>query len=111
MISRYEAEFNGAEEIVAKKNKDGTYFITLKAVAKEEDSGREFDVVVNIPRGSIAISALAPRDDSGVMYSVNQTDREPANTELPEHIPSQAEWRMLGYDLSELPGLVQEQYL
>ena len=108
MISRYEAEFNGAEEIVAKKNKDGTYFITLKAVAKEEDSDREFDVVVNIPRGSIAISALAPRDDSGVMYSVKQTDRVHVGSELPEHIPSQEDWKMLGYDLSELPRLVNE---
>lgn len=66
------------------------------------------DVMVNIPRGSISISALATRDDSGVMYSVKQTDREPANAELPEHTPSQADWRMLGYDLSELPRLAKE---
>ena len=108
MIVRHNSEFCGAEEIVAKANKDGTYHVTLKSVAKEEGSGREFDVVVEVPRSRVSIEALVANDGAGTMYKVTQVDR-PTDIELPEHSPSPADWRMLGYDLSELPRLVKEE--
>ena len=108
MIVRYNTEFCGAEEIVAKRNQDGTYSVTMKTVAKEEGTDRDLDIVVEIPRGRVSIEALAADDGAGTMYKVTQVDRLVPETELPEHTPSTADWRMLGYDLSELPGLVSQ---
>ena len=108
MIVRYNTEFCGAEEIVAKRNQDGTYSVTLKTVAKEEGTDRELDIVVEITRGRVSIEALTADDGDGTMYKVTQVDRLVPETELPEHTPSTADWRMLGYDLSELPGLVSQ---
>ena len=82
--------------------------MTLKTVAKEEGTDRELDIVVEIPRGRVSIEALTADDGAGTMYKVTQVDRLIPETELPEHIPSTSDWRMLGYDLSELPGLVSQ---
>lgn len=108
MIVRHNSEFCGAEEIVAKRNRDGTYHVTLKSVAKEEGTDKEFDIVVEVPRGRVSIEALISNDGAGTMYKVTQVDHA-VDSELPEHTPSPADWRMLGYDLSELPRLAKEE--
>lgn len=108
MILRYDNSFFGADEILAKQNKDGTYHVTLKTVAKEEGTDEEIDIVVEVPRSRVSIEALASNDTERTMYTVTQVEKSISESELPEHTPSTADWRMLGYDLSELPRLVSQ---
>lgn len=108
MILRYDNSFFGADEILAKQNKDGTYHVTLKTVAKEEGTDEEIDIVVKVPRSRVSIEALASNDTERTMYTVTQVEKPISESELPEHAPSTADWRMLGYDVSELPRLVSQ---
>lgn len=109
MIVRYNTEFFGSEEIIAKKNQDGTYSVTLKTAVKEEGADRELDIVIEIPRSRVSIEVLASNDSDGTMYKVTQVDRLVPEPELPEHTPSPADWRMLGYDLYEPSRLYKEE--
>ena len=109
MILRYDNSFFGANEILAKQNKDGTYHVTMKTVAKEEGTGEEIDIVVEVPRSRVSVEALASNDAERTMYTVTQVEKLVPESELPEHTPSTADWRMLGYDLSELSRLVEEE--
>lgn len=108
MIKRYSSEFIGAEEIVAKQNKDGTYHVTLKTTGKEEGTNEEYDIVVKIPRGSVSVEALVCDDATVATYTVVKTEKPIRETDLLEHTHDSENWELLGYVFNESQRSEQE---
>lgn len=98
--------FNGAEEITAKKNRDGTYAVEMKTVLPYDGKPESVLAVINVERANVSVEALIGSDDKTFYTITIPADEEPS--ELPEHQTTAEDWKMLGFREAEARRLADE---
>lgn len=98
--------FNGAEEITAKKNRDGTYAVEMKTILHYDGRPEPVLAVINVERADVSVEALIGSDDKTFYTLTIPADEEPS--ELPEHQTTAEDWEMLGFGESEAKELADE---
>lgn len=98
--------FNGAEEITAKKNCDGTYAVEMKTLLHYDGEPEPVLGIINAERANVSVEALIGSDDKTFYTLTIPADEEPS--ELPEHQTTAEDWEMLGFGESEARELADE---
>lgn len=98
--------FNGAEEITAKKNRDGTYAVEMKTILHYDGGAEPVIAVINVERANVSVEALIGSDDKTFYTLTIPADEAPS--ELPQHQTTTEDWKMLGFGESEARELADE---
>lgn len=98
--------FNGAEEITAKRNRDGTYAVEMKTILHYDGEPEPVVGVINVERANVSVEALIGRDDKTFYTLTIPADEAPA--ELQEHQITAEDWEMLGFREAEAKELANE---
>ena len=92
--------FNGAEEITAKKNRDGTYAVEMKTILHYDGGAEPVIAVINVERANVSVEALIGSDDKQTIYTITiPEDNDPP--ELPQYKTTTEDWKMLGFGETE----------
>ena len=97
---------NGAEEIIAKRNRDGTYAVEMKTIMHYDGEPEPVLAVINMDRANVLVEALIGSDDKTFYTLTIPADEEPS--ELPQHQTTAEDWEMLGFRKSEASVLADE---
>lgn len=99
--------FCRAEEITAKRNRDGTYSVTMKTIVHYEGEPEPVIATVEMARANVSIEALVGSDDKQTLYTITiPNDEEPS--ELPQYQTTVEDWKMLGFRESDAKKLSEE---
>lgn len=98
--------FNGAEEITAKRNRDGTYAVEMKTILHYDGEPEPVVGVINVERANVSVEALIGSDDKTFYTLTIPADEAPE--ELPEHQITAEDWEMLGLREAEAKELANE---
>lgn len=99
--------FNGAEEITAKRNRDGTYSVEMKTIVHSTDKPDPVIAIVNMPKANVHIDALIDSDDKRTIYTITIPEDD-GPTELPQYQTTVEDWKMLGFREAEAKELADE---
>lgn len=100
------SHFCGAEEITAKRNRDGTYAVEMKTILHYEGEPEPVLSVIKMERANVFIEALIGSDEKHTLYTITIPDDEPS--ELPQHQTTAEDWEMLGFGETEARELADE---
>lgn len=99
--------FNGAEEITAKRNSDGTYSVEMKTIVHTADKPDPVIAIVKMPKACVHIDALVDSDDKQTLYTITiPDDEEPSD--IPQFRTTAEDWKMLGFRDAEARSLADE---
>lgn len=98
--------FNGAEEITAKRNRDGTYAVEMKTILHYDGEPEPVLGVINVERANVSVEALIGSDDKTFYTLTIPANEEPS--ELPKHQTTADDWEMLGFREAEAKELADE---
>lgn len=99
--------FNGAEEITAKRNPDGTYSVEMKTIVHTAENPDPVIAIVKMPKANVYIDALIDSDDKQTLYTITiPDDEEPSD--IPQFRTTAEDWKMLGFRDAEAKELADD---
>lgn len=99
--------FNGAEEITAKRNYDGTYSVEMKTIVHSADKPDPVIAIVKMPKANVHIDALIDSDDKQTIYTIIIPDDE-GPSDIPQFRTTAEDWKMLGFRDAEARELADD---
>lgn len=99
--------FNGAEEITAKRNPDGTYSVEMKTIVHSADKPDPVIAIVKMPKANVYIDALIDSDDRQTLYTITIPDDE-ETSDIPQFRTTAEDWKMLGFRDAEAKELADD---
>ena len=99
--------FCGADEITAKRNRDGTFSVEMKTIVQYDGRPDPVIAIVKMPKANVYIDALINSDDKQTLYTITiPDDEEPSD--IPQYRTTAEDWKMLGFRDTEAKELADD---
>lgn len=99
--------FCGAEEITAKRNRDGTYAVEMQTIVHYEGESEPVIATIKMERANVHIEALIGSDDKQTLYTVTIPEDD-EQADIPQYQTTAEDWKMLGFREAEARELANE---
>lgn len=96
--------FCGADEITAKRNRDGTFSVEMKTIVQYDGEPEPVIAIVKMERANVHIEALIGGDDKQTLYTITIPEDE-EQSEIQEYQTTAEDWKMLGFRESDAQRL------